>query len=279
MRVQGRRNRPHPWNRQEFRRPQGRFPALAVEIADAEIDGPEAAAVADRPVEMAFPGGAFIGRLVLVNDQRAAQAAPGSRKGALAVPGHEEQLQRPPVGGPGAVRHELAELGLLVRTLDQVRLVDDIDEVAHLRHAPGDPVHAEAQLPFPVAGLAVKQQKGFPQVEMRAVRVRAVISEEGRDREAAALLVLGIEFGLGREAARMRPLAGMQGGLGIPAAFQGEPAGDLGFDVRRLRRPAEQREREPGGSALQEPRAVRHQRTRFSPVFEKSRSLRSVPNR
>ena len=106
---------------------------------------------------MPFLGGAVIGCLVIVHNEAAAQPAGAARIDALAVPGQKEQLQGAPVGGPCAVSHELAELGLFVGVLDQVRLVDDIDEVAHLRHPPGHPVHAETQLPLTLAGLAVEQ--------------------------------------------------------------------------------------------------------------------------
>ncbi len=77
---------------------------------------------------------------------------------------------------------------------------------------------------------------------MGTARVRAVVAEEKRDLETAALFVLGIELRLRRETARMGALSGMQGAVRIEAAFDAEPAGDLDFDIGRLRRCAERYE-------------------------------------
>ena len=66
---------------------------------------------------------------------------------------------------------------------------------------------------------------------MGAARVGAVVSDEGRDREASALLVLRIEFRLRREAARMGPLAGMERAVRIPPALDAEPARQFDLDI------------------------------------------------
>ena len=70
----------------------------------------------------------------------------------------------------------------------------------------------------------------------------------------------------------------MLSAIRIPPAFDAEPAGYLDFDIRGLRPRSEHRKRQSGGGARQEPGAPPHQRTRFSPVFVKSRSFRSVRN-
>ena len=79
------------------RRQKSGFAARAVEYAEPDVEWPEAAAVSAGEVEMPLSGRRLVRGQVLVHDQRGAQTTVRPRKGARAVPGQSEQLQRPPV--------------------------------------------------------------------------------------------------------------------------------------------------------------------------------------
>ena len=135
---------------------------------------------------------------------------------------------------------------------DQVDLVDDVHQVTGLDHAPENAVYPQAQLPFPVAGGAGKQEVRFSQVVMGSAVVRAVVAEPGRHVEDAARFVFEVEVGFRYESARVGTLALEKGGLGKPPAFRGQPARqvdlvDTGLTVRRcrMRRDTEQADAEP----------------------------------
>ena len=103
--------------------------------------------------------------------------------------------------------HGLAQLGLLVRMVDQVGLVDDVDQMARFGDAPEHPVDAEAQFPFAAAQRAAQQQIGFAQIAMGAGRVGGVGAEERRQGEAGRPGDLEIEFRLGDQPGVIAALA------------------------------------------------------------------------
>ena len=273
--------------------PHDRFPARAVEHAEAEIERPEAVAVAGGKIEMPFLGPALVGRKVVVDPERRAQPAGAAREGAQAVVGDREQLGRAPVAGEREMGHGLAQLGLLVRMVDQVGLVDDVDQMARFGDAPEHPVDAEAQFPFAAAQRAAQQQIGFAQIAMGAGRVGGVVAEERRQGETGRPGDLEIEFGLGDQPGVIAALAVMGGGLREPAALHRHTPGKLVLGGRGLRpgddgeKQGRQPDRKPDVAGPRPPECSaacppnyggpRHQRTRFRPVRVNSRALRSAP--
>ena len=91
-----------------------------------------------------------------------------ARIGARAVIGQGEEFQNAPLRRPGEVGHGLAQFAFLVGMFHEVGLVDDVDEVLRFRDAPEHAVHAQPQLPFPVAGFTEHQKVGFAQVGVGA---------------------------------------------------------------------------------------------------------------
>ena len=185
-----------------------------------------------------------------------------------------EEFRHAPLAGQGEVDHELPELGFFVGVLDQVGLVDDIHQVARFRHPPEHPVRAEAQLPLAVAEFAEHQEVGLPHVEVGAAGVAAVVAEEGRQGDASAFFVLGVELGLHHDAGGVGVLAGVGFVLVVPPALQAHPSGHLD-----RRRPAAcedgcQDQDRTGRRDVEE--GARHQRVRFRPVRVKSLSLSLV---
>ena len=89
-------------------------------------------------VEVPSPGGALVAHVVVVDDERRAEPATGSWKGARAMEGHPDHLERPPIPEPGQVGHGLTELGLSVGVLNEVHLIDDVHQALRFRHAPED---------------------------------------------------------------------------------------------------------------------------------------------
>ena len=179
--------------------------------------------------------------------------------------------------------HGLAQLDLLVGMLDEIGLVDDIDRIAGFGDAPEHPVDAQAQLPLAVAGLSEQQQIGFAQIDMGALGVAGVVAQERRHGHAPPLGVLEIELGRGGHTARVRALAGIRGGVGIPAAFDAQAAGERAVDDLRagVCGREQDRQRDPDRAESRRPGergAAAHQRTRLNPVLVKSRSSRSVRN-
>ena len=192
--------------------------------------------------------------------------------------------------------HGLAQLGLLVRMVDQVGLVDDVDQMARFGDAPEHPVDAEAQFPFAAAQRAAQQQIGFAQIAMGAGRVGGVVAEERRQGEAGRPGDLEIEFGLGDQPGVIGTLAVMGGGLREPAALHRHTPGKLVLGGRGVRpddgekqgrQPDRQRGRKPDVDGPRPPECSaarppvyggpRHQRTRFRPVRVNSRASRSAP--
>ena len=174
------------------RRQKGGLAAGTVEHAEPDVDRPEAAAEAGGEVEVPR----FVRRLVrgqvVIRDEPSTWAAVPARKGALAVPGQREQLQRPPLPGPGDMGHGLTHLGPLVRILDEVGLVDDINQGARFDDSQEHAVEPETQLPFALADVAVQEKKGLAEIAVRAVRVPGVVSVKRCDRDASAVLVLHV---------------------------------------------------------------------------------------
>ena len=50
--------------------------------------------------------------------------------------GQSEHFRRAPLAGPRGMHHGLAQLDLLVRMLDQVGLIDDINQVVRFGDSP-----------------------------------------------------------------------------------------------------------------------------------------------
>ena len=162
-----------------------------------------------------------------IHDRRGTQATVYARKGALAVPGQPEQLQRPPVPRPGEMDHRLTQLGLLVRVFHEVGLVDDIDQGTRFDDTPEDSIDAQAQFPFVFADIAVQEKIGLAQIGVGAVRIPGVVSVKRGYGNASAFVVLGIGRYLHGQAARMRALAGIRGSLGVEPGLRGKTPGKL----------------------------------------------------
>ena len=231
---------------------------------------------------MPFLVAAFVGRAVVVHDGTRAEPAAAARIGAQAVVGERERLRHAPFARQREMGHRLAQLGLFVRMLDQVRLVDYVDQVARLRDTPEDAVDAETQLPLILAEFAEQQQIGFAQIGVGAVRIAGVQAIEAFQGDAAALFVLQVEPGCHGKAARVGALIRVGARLRIPSAVHAHAAGELVVvdPVCRARLGGKGRSQEAGGTerGAAQADAKSHQRTRFRPVRVKSRSSRSVPN-
>ena len=260
--------------------PQSRLPARAVEYGEADVQQPEAVAVAGRDVQVPLLRPAFVLDQIGIHHEPRAQASVVTRKRPLAVPREGEELRRPPVSGEGEVGHGLAELGLPVRVLDEVGLVHDVDRVVELRDPPEDPVDPEPRLPLPVVELTVEEEVRLAHIGVGAPRVRAVPAEEGGHGEAPALGVLEKEGRLHNEAGRVRALAGIGRGLWVPPTFQAVAPGERMLDVSRLGpsvgRDDERPERSdhserPDDSGLAAGGERRHHRARFTSVLARTR--------
>ena len=136
---------------------------------------------------MPWPGLAFVLDMLIVHDEREAQAAVAPLERTRTVIGHTEYFECAPVAEPGGVRHRLSQFGLSVRMLDEVDLVDDIDQVLRFGDAPEQLVDAQAQLPTALADFAEQQQVRFVHIEVGAARVGIVVAKEGRKSEASAV--------------------------------------------------------------------------------------------
>ena len=178
--------------------------------------------------------------------------------------------------------HGLAQFLLFVGVFDQVGLVDDIDQVARFGDPPEHTVHTQAQLPFVVADLAVHQNIGFAQVEVRALGVGAVIAKERCQVEASAPVVLKVKFRLREKAGRMRALSGKQAGLRVPSGFANDASREIVVDdlcPSRYAGQAHNGHRPNGGQdGAAYSGTEMHQRIRLNPVRVKSFSSRSVWN-
>ena len=148
--------------------------------------------------------------------------------------------------------------------------------------SPEHAVHTQSQFPFPMADFTKHQEIGFAQIGVGAARVRPVVAKKRRQRQAPVALALEMEFRLGGETAHMCALAGMGRVLGIPPAVDVQAAGEFVLDAfGSLARPGEKENGQDGDGGehrAAKSGAQRHQRTRFSPVRVKSRSLRLVRN-
>ena len=269
-----------PGSEPERRGPQSRLAARAVEYGEADVQQPEAVAVAGRDVQVPLLRPALVLDQIGIHHEPRAQASVATRKRPLAVPREGEELRRPPVSGEGEVGHGLAELGLPVRVLDEVGLVHDVDRVVELRDPPEDPVDPKPRLPLPLAELTEEEEVRLAHIGVGAPRVRAVAAEEGGQGEAPALGVLEKEGRLHNEAGRVRALARIGGGLWVPPTFQAVAPGERMLDVSHLgpslgrddERPEHPERPDDSGAAAGGER--RHQRARFRPVLAKTRRPR-----
>ena len=206
---------------------RGRFPVGAVEHAQAQVQRTETVAVAHRVVKVPLLGGALVANVIIIYYQRQAQAAAPAAEGPGAVIRQTEQLQHAPVTGQGGMGHGLSQLGRSIRMLDEIHLVDDIDQALRFDHAPEYLVDPQAQFPIVIAHVPEHQQVGFTQVHVGTSRVRCIVTEERRQCEAPARDILNVELRFQDKTAGVVTLAGMQGRLGIPAAFDAHTAGKI----------------------------------------------------
>ena len=210
------------------------LPAGAVKSAQAEFERPEAAAVADGGVPVPLAGTALIGGVVVIQDHRQPQAAAPARIGEPPMVGHAEQLQRPPIARPGEVGHGLSEPHFLVRMLNEVDLIDDVDQVLRFGDAPKDAISAQAQFPLVVPNVAEQQQIGFAHVEVGTLGVPGIVAKERNEGEDPSSRVFQVQLRLRYETAGMGALAGVCGGLGVPPALDAQTACELAVgDPRR----------------------------------------------
>ena len=207
-----------------------------------------------------------------------AQAPFAPRVGPLAEPRQHEEIEHAPVSAEGEVQERLAQLGLEVDVLHEVRLVDDVDEMVGL----GDsPEHA----PEPGAKLEVVEHPlvhQLPHVEVRAPVVGGVEPQEGREHQALPVVVERVvELGLDREREAMVPLGKVLGCVQEDARLDLHAAAHLqGAKRRRDREQRSRGENRPGAPGHKNrPVAGAHHRVRLSALRSKSRSVSPVSNR
>ena len=166
----------------------------------------------------------LVGGAVRIDERLGAQAPLPPRKGPLAKPRQHEEIEGAPVADEGEVDEGLPELVLAIDVLHEVRLIDDVDEMAGL----GDPPEHAADADAKLRRLEHPLVEQLPHVEVRAPVVRGVESQERREQQALPAVVESVmELGLNREREAVAALAGMRGGLREAAWFEREVAAEL----------------------------------------------------
>ena len=197
--------------------------------------------------------------------------APGTpRKRALAVVRQQKSFGDAPVAGKRQVRHGLAQFGAVTGVLDDVQLVDDIDEVVQLGHAPEYAVDAQPKLPGILVPVSIGQHVGLAQVRMCALSIGAVVTIKGGEGEAGSFCDVPVKRRFQDQPAGGRTLTGEGRRLRIPLRLRAQLAGEL----KGLRLGTGGGQEHEGRECAGGP----HQRTRRSAVWVNSLSARSVRN-
>ena len=166
-------------------RAQDRIAARTREVSETEVPGAEALRPADGPVQVPASGGGFVERAAFVDGDGKAQPPPHAGKRPFAEASEQKSVDGAEGLNPREVHHRLPQLLLSVDILDEVRLIDDVDEVVGLDDAPEDSAEARSELPA-LRGEAIGE---LAEVEMGPVRILRVDPHEWRCFEALATAV------------------------------------------------------------------------------------------